>query len=62
MVEKITLVGGSADGKKIVVNVPVPRSLSSGIWISAKEVSGLLLGTWCFISGTFDPPSRRPDG
>jgi hypothetical protein len=41
MTEKIALVAVRADGKKFVVNLPVPQSWSSGISISAEAISGL---------------------
>jgi hypothetical protein len=42
-----------------VEKVPVPRSESFGIWISAEAISGLPPDCWCLISGTFEPPVER---
>ena len=59
MAEEMTLVGTNALGAKFVVKVPVPKSWSSGIWISADQISGEASNCWCFISGTYDAHSRR---
>ena len=62
MVEFMSWVGGNEFGEKVVVNVPVPKSESSGIWISDIETSGLVFGCWCFISGTLNFPQCERAG
>ncbi len=62
MSEPMTFAGGNEFGEKIVVNVPVPKSESSGIWISDIETSGLGFSCWCLISGTFNFPQSERAG
>ena len=58
MIDEIVFEDGSAPTLNVVVKVPVPKSVSSGMWMSAETISGLPPTCWCFIGGTFDPPSE----
>ena len=58
MIEVIGFDDGSEPTLNLVAKVPVPRSTSSGIWMSAETISGLPPNCWCFIGGTFNPPQE----